>query len=45
MIMVMVPKDESKTFQEKIGILPMFPVPEKGNKTATLMGGWELAIS
>lgn len=39
------PQNESKTFQEKVGLLPMFPVPEKGNSTATLMGGWELGIS
>ena len=30
-------------FEKQIGFLPMFPVPEKGNRNATLMGGWELA--
>ena len=39
------PQSEIKTFKDKVGMLPMFPVPGKGNSTATLMGGWELGIS
>ena len=39
------PENETKTFQEKIGMIPAFPVPHKGNTTATTMGGWELGIS
>ena len=39
------PQSEIKTFKDKVGMLPMFPVPGKGNTTATLMGGWELGIS
>ena len=36
------PLNDTKAFEEKVGMLPMFPVPDKGNSTATLMGGWEL---
>lgn len=38
------PTEEWPTLQEKIGMLPMFPVPEKGADTATMMGGWMLAL-
>jgi multiple sugar transport system substrate-binding protein len=31
-------------FKEKIGFIPMFPVPNKGNRTSTMMGGWVLSI-
>ena len=31
-------------FEKRIGFLPMFPVPSKGNQTSTLMGGWEFSI-
>jgi multiple sugar transport system substrate-binding protein len=31
-------------FEERVGFLPMFPIPNEGNQTSTLMGGWELAI-
>jgi multiple sugar transport system substrate-binding protein len=31
-------------FQQKVGFIPMFPVPNLDNKTATLMGGWVLSI-
>jgi multiple sugar transport system substrate-binding protein len=37
------PKEEWDTLNERIGMLPMFPVPEEGMETATMMGGWELA--
>jgi multiple sugar transport system substrate-binding protein len=38
------PQEEWPTLEEKIGMLPMFPVPEKGAETATMMGGWMLAL-
>ena len=31
-------------FEKKVGFLPMFPVPNQANSSATLMGGWELSI-
>ena len=31
-------------FENKIGFIPLFPVPSLDNQTSTLMGGWELAI-
>jgi multiple sugar transport system substrate-binding protein len=31
-------------FENRIGFLPMFPVPVEGNQTSTLMGGWEFGI-
>jgi multiple sugar transport system substrate-binding protein len=33
-------------FEQKVGFIPMFPVPslENNSKTATLMGGWALSI-
>ncbi|MGI0002364.1 MAG: extracellular solute-binding protein [Nitrososphaeraceae archaeon] len=32
------------TFEQKVGFIPMFPVPNERNQTSTLMGGWELAV-
>jgi multiple sugar transport system substrate-binding protein len=32
------------TFDQRIGFLPMFPLPKGVNRTSTMMGGWELAI-
>ena len=29
---------------QKVGFLPMFPVPKEGVQTTTVMGGWELSI-
>jgi multiple sugar transport system substrate-binding protein len=38
-------KSEWNTFKEKIGMIPMFPVPNTSNTTtSTLMGGWLLGI-
>ena len=34
----------SQNFEERVGFLPMFPVPNEGDQTSTLMGGWEFAI-
>ena len=31
-------------FEQRIGFLPMFPVPSEDNQTSTLMGGWEFGI-
>jgi multiple sugar transport system substrate-binding protein len=31
-------------FEQKVGFIPMFPVPNLDNTTATLMGGWVLSI-
>jgi multiple sugar transport system substrate-binding protein len=30
--------------EEKVGFIPMFPVPNQTIQTSTMMGGWELAI-
>ena len=38
-------KNEWNTFKEKVGMIPMFPVPNTSNTTtSTLMGGWLLSI-
>jgi multiple sugar transport system substrate-binding protein len=31
-------------FEQKVGFIPMFPVPNLDNNSATLMGGWALGI-
>ena len=36
--------EQKKEFENKVGFLPMFPVPE-GNHSATMMGGWELSVT
>ena len=36
--------DEKKQFEQKIGFIPGFPVPNEGNQSATIMGGWLLSI-
>ena len=36
--------DQKQEFEEKIGFLPMFPVPNPSYKSSSLMGGWELSI-
>ncbi|MGA7899209.1 MAG: extracellular solute-binding protein [Nitrososphaeraceae archaeon] len=38
------PRQFWPTFDQKIGFIPMFPVPKGVNQTSTMMGGWELAI-
>jgi multiple sugar transport system substrate-binding protein len=38
------PHDQWSTINQKIGMLPMFPVPNIGNKSATMIGGWILGI-
>lgn len=36
--------ENKRQFEQKIGFLPMFPVPTPSNRNATLMGGWILSI-
>jgi multiple sugar transport system substrate-binding protein len=31
-------------FEQKVGFIPMFPVPNMDTRSATLMGGWALSI-
>jgi multiple sugar transport system substrate-binding protein len=38
------PRQEWPGLEEKLGFIPMFPVPSAGNDTATTMGGWLLSI-
>jgi multiple sugar transport system substrate-binding protein len=38
-------ENESKSaFEEQVGFIPMFPVPNQTIPTSTMMGGWEFAI-
>ena len=37
--------EQKQEFENKVGFLPMFPVPEGTNHSATLMGGWEISIT
>ena len=37
--------EQRQEFENKVGFLPMFPVPEGTNRSATMMGGWELSIT
>jgi multiple sugar transport system substrate-binding protein len=38
------PRDQWPNLEQKIGFIPMFPVPYEGNQTASLMGGWQMSI-
>jgi len=38
------PRQFWSTFDQKIGFIPLFPVPNEHIRTSTMMGGWELAI-
>ena len=41
------PRDEWNNLEEKIGIIPAFPIPNSDNnmeKNSTMMGGWMLSI-
>jgi multiple sugar transport system substrate-binding protein len=38
------PRQEWPGLEEKLGFIPMFPVPSADNETATTMGGWMLSI-
>ena len=37
--------DQKNEFEHKVGFLPMFPVPDGTNQSATMMGGWEFSIA
>jgi multiple sugar transport system substrate-binding protein len=38
------PRESWPTLEQKVGFIPMFPVPNGTTQTSTMMGGWELAI-
>ena len=38
------PHEQWATLNQKIGMLPMFPVPKIGDKSATMIGGSILGI-
>ena len=38
------PRQQWPTFEQRIGFIPMFPIPKGVSQTSTMMGGWELAI-
>jgi len=38
-----VPRQQWPNLEEKLGFIPMFPVPSTENDTATTMGGWLLS--
>lgn len=39
------PREQWKGLEQRVGFIPMFPVPYKNNQSATMMGGWELSIA
>jgi multiple sugar transport system substrate-binding protein len=36
--------EKKEEFEQRVGFIPMFPVPSLDNRNATLMGGWILSI-
>jgi len=38
------PRQQWPSFEQRIGFIPMFPIPKGVSQTSTMMGGWELAI-
>jgi multiple sugar transport system substrate-binding protein len=36
--------DSAREFEQKVGMIPMFPVPDARYQSASLLGGWELGI-
>ena len=36
--------EQKNQFEQKVGFIPGFPVPNEGNESATIMGGWLLSI-
>ena len=38
------PKESWPELKQKVGFIPMFPVPDPTIQTSTMMGGWQLAI-
>jgi multiple sugar transport system substrate-binding protein len=38
------PSLTKQSFEQKIGMTPMFPIPDENTSTSTIMGGWLLSI-
>jgi len=38
------PREQWATLNQTVGMIPMFPVPNETNKSATMMGGWVLSV-
>jgi multiple sugar transport system substrate-binding protein len=36
--------EKKHEFEQRVGFIPMFPIPDKNYQTTSLMGGWELGI-
>jgi multiple sugar transport system substrate-binding protein len=36
--------ENKRDFEQKVGFMPLFPVPDENYQSAALMGGWELSI-
>jgi len=36
--------EQKRDFEQKVGFIPMFPVPNLSYKSSSLLGGWELSI-
>jgi multiple sugar transport system substrate-binding protein len=36
--------EKAREFEQKVGMIPMFPIPDPSYQSATLLGGWELGI-
>jgi multiple sugar transport system substrate-binding protein len=36
--------EKKAQFEQKVGFIPMFPVPDPSYKSATLMGGWQFSV-
>ncbi len=38
------PREQWPSLEQRVGMIPMFPVPKEGMTSATMMGGWVLSI-
>jgi multiple sugar transport system substrate-binding protein len=38
------PREQWPDLEQRVGMIPMFPVPKEGMTSATMMGGWVLSI-
>jgi multiple sugar transport system substrate-binding protein len=38
------PSNQISNITQRVGFIPMYPIPKKGFQTKTVMGGWELSI-
>jgi multiple sugar transport system substrate-binding protein len=36
--------EKKREFEQRVGFIPMFPIPDKTYQTSSLMGGWEFGI-